>query len=268
MWSRFTNIFKAKASRALDKAENPSETLDYSYNRQLETLQKVKRGVADVVTAKKRLELQTAKLEQTVVKLDSQARQAMAANREDLARTTLERKTGCAAAPRARPADRRPQCPEEQLDQPAAGALPHASRPSAPRKRSSRRSTPAAEAQVRISEASIGPVQPALGHGQQRCSARRTRPSNCRHERLRWTSWSPPARSTTCPRPAPTSSTARSRRSRQATRWTPRWSDFASRIVGNSAGELSSGEPAAEPAASQAPAQPQPEPARDGGEFG
>ncbi len=55
LWSRFTNIFKAKASRALDKAENPSETLDYSYNRQLETLQKVKRGVADVVTAKKRL---------------------------------------------------------------------------------------------------------------------------------------------------------------------------------------------------------------------
>jgi phage shock protein A len=93
LWSRFTNIFKAKASRALDKAENPAETLDYSYNRQLEMLQKVKRGVADVVTAKKRLELQTAKLEQTVVKLDSQARQAMAANREDLARTALERKT-------------------------------------------------------------------------------------------------------------------------------------------------------------------------------
>jgi phage shock protein A len=93
LWSRFTNIFKAKASRALDKAENPAETLDYSYNQQLEMLQKVKRGVADVVTAKKRLEIQTAKLEQTVVKLDSQARQALAANREDLARVALERKT-------------------------------------------------------------------------------------------------------------------------------------------------------------------------------
>ena len=92
LWSRFTNIFKAKASKALDKAENPAETLDYSYNQQLEMLQKVKRGVADVVTAKKRLELQTAKLEQSVVKLDSQARQALAANREDLARTALERK--------------------------------------------------------------------------------------------------------------------------------------------------------------------------------
>ena len=76
----------------LDKAEDPGQTLDYSYQQQLEMLQKVKRGVADVVTAKKRLQLQTAKLEESVVKLDGQARQALAGNREDLARTALERK--------------------------------------------------------------------------------------------------------------------------------------------------------------------------------
>jgi phage shock protein A len=52
----------------------------------------VKRGVADVVTAKKRLELQTTQLEQSVVKLDSQARQALQAGREDLAREALQRK--------------------------------------------------------------------------------------------------------------------------------------------------------------------------------
>ncbi len=92
LMSRFTTIFKAKASRALDKAEDPGETLDYSYQRQLEMLQKVKRGVADVVTSKKRLQLQTAKLEESIVKLDGQARQAMAGGREDLARTALERK--------------------------------------------------------------------------------------------------------------------------------------------------------------------------------
>jgi phage shock protein A len=91
-WQRFTTIFKAKANRALDKAENPSETLDYSYQRQLEMLQKVKRGLTDVVTAKKRLQHQTQTLEQSVVKLDGQARQAMAAGRDDLARTALERK--------------------------------------------------------------------------------------------------------------------------------------------------------------------------------
>ena len=92
LWQRFTLIFKSKASRALDRAENPTETLDYSYEQMLQQLQNVKRGVADVVTAKKRLELQTQSIEQNVVKLETQARQAVAANREDLARQALERK--------------------------------------------------------------------------------------------------------------------------------------------------------------------------------
>ena len=92
LMSRFTTLFKTKTSRMLDKAERPEETLDYSYHRQLEMLQKVKRGVADVVTAKKRLQLQSSKLEESVVKLDGQARQALAGGREDLARTALERK--------------------------------------------------------------------------------------------------------------------------------------------------------------------------------
>jgi phage shock protein A len=58
----------------------------------LQQLQNVKRGVADVVTAKKRLELQTQSIEQNVVKLETQARQAVGAGREDLARQALERK--------------------------------------------------------------------------------------------------------------------------------------------------------------------------------
>jgi phage shock protein A len=94
LMGRFTTIVKAKASKTLDRAEDPRETLDYSYEKQLEMLQNVKRGVADVVTAKKRLQLQAQKLEQGVVKLDSQAREAIGAGREDLARTALERKVG------------------------------------------------------------------------------------------------------------------------------------------------------------------------------
>jgi phage shock protein A len=90
--SRASLIVKAKISKLLNRAENPTETLDYSYEQMQEQLQNVKRGVADVVTAKKRLELQTQKLEQNVVKLETQARQAVAANREDLARQALERK--------------------------------------------------------------------------------------------------------------------------------------------------------------------------------
>jgi phage shock protein A len=94
LWSRTMTIIKSKWSAVLNRAENPSQTLDYSYEKQLESLQNVKRGIADVVTAKKRLELQTTQLEQNVVKLDTQARQAVAANREDLARAALERKSG------------------------------------------------------------------------------------------------------------------------------------------------------------------------------
>jgi phage shock protein A len=92
--SRTGEIIKAKWNSLLNRAENPNETLDYSYEKQLESLQNVKRGVADVVTAKKRLQIQTQQLEQNVVKLDTQARQALAAGREDLARQALERKSG------------------------------------------------------------------------------------------------------------------------------------------------------------------------------
>src|SRR5215471_2195717 len=92
LWQRTTLVVKSKYSKLLNRAENPTETLDYSYEQMLEQLQNVKRGVADVVTSKKRIELQQQKLEQNVVKLETQARQAVSANREDLARQALERK--------------------------------------------------------------------------------------------------------------------------------------------------------------------------------
>jgi phage shock protein A len=85
-------VIKSKLSKLLDRAEDPGETLDYSYEQQRELLQNVKRGIADVATSKKRLQLQTDKLEQSLVKLDQQARDAVAAGREDLARQALERK--------------------------------------------------------------------------------------------------------------------------------------------------------------------------------
>jgi phage shock protein A len=93
MSGRFSTVVKAKISKMLDRAEDPEETLDYSYQKQLENLQNVKKGIADVVTAKKRLQMQASKLEQSVVKLDTQARQAMSAGNEELARAALERKT-------------------------------------------------------------------------------------------------------------------------------------------------------------------------------
>src|SRR5216683_3907485 len=91
---RVSMIFKAKANKALDRMEDPRETLDYSYQRQLEMLQKVRRGVADVATSRKRVELQMNQLQQTTDKLDRQARDSLAAGREDLAREALSRKGG------------------------------------------------------------------------------------------------------------------------------------------------------------------------------
>src|SRR5512146_421951 len=92
LMGRASTIVKAKFSKLLDRAESPSETLDYSYEQQLQLLQSVKRGIADVVTARKRIELQQQQLEQSIVKLESQAREAVTQNREDLARQALERK--------------------------------------------------------------------------------------------------------------------------------------------------------------------------------
>jgi phage shock protein A len=92
LMSRTMTIIKAKYSKLLNKAENPAETLDYSYEEQLRQLQNVKRGIADVATAKKRLEIQYTSMQQQVDKLDGQAKAAVQANREDLAREALTRK--------------------------------------------------------------------------------------------------------------------------------------------------------------------------------
>jgi phage shock protein A len=92
LMGRTMTIIKAKWSKLLDRAEDPAETLDYSYEEQLRQLQNVKRGIADVTTAKKRLELQYTSMNQQSEKLDGQARDALKAGREDLAREALTRK--------------------------------------------------------------------------------------------------------------------------------------------------------------------------------
>ena len=94
LMKRISLIFRAKADKALDRAEDPRETLDYSYKRQLELLTKVRRGVADVATSRKRVELQAAQLQQQSDKLTEQAQKALSMGREDLAREALTRKSG------------------------------------------------------------------------------------------------------------------------------------------------------------------------------
>jgi phage shock protein A len=89
---RLTNVLRAKTSAALDRAEDPSQTLDYSYERQLELMAQVKNGITEVATSRQRLQNKQETLRRQIATLDGQARQAVGAGREDLARAALERK--------------------------------------------------------------------------------------------------------------------------------------------------------------------------------
>ena len=156
LMSRASMVVKSKFSKLLDKAEDPAETLDYSYERQLELLQNVKRGIADVVTAKKRLELQETQLQQSVVKLETQARQALASGREDLARQALERKSGLQQ--QLQSLDQQAQQLEQQQEKLVASEKALSAKVEAFRtqKETIKAQYSAAEAQVRIGEAATG----------------------------------------------------------------------------------------------------------------
>lgn len=91
-WERIKLFFKMKTSSTLDELENPVEVMDYAYNQQEAFLQTVKKGLLDVATAKQQLKRETEKLDAQIPKLEIQARNAMAADREDLAVLALQRK--------------------------------------------------------------------------------------------------------------------------------------------------------------------------------
>jgi phage shock protein A len=151
-----STVIKAKVSKMLDRAEDPGETLDYGYQKQLELLQNVKKGIADVVTSKKRLQMQSQKLEQQVVKLDTQARKALAQGQEDLARAALERKT--LAQTELQSLDQQIAELQRQQDQLTDNEkkLRHKIEAFRSKKEVIKAQYSAAEAQVRISEAANG----------------------------------------------------------------------------------------------------------------
>jgi phage shock protein A len=92
VFSRISTIFQAKTNKVLNRVEDPRDTLDLSYEKQMESLTKVRRSVADVATARKRIELQAAQLQKQADKLQDQAKQALAQGNEDLAREALSRR--------------------------------------------------------------------------------------------------------------------------------------------------------------------------------
>ncbi|MFF7114429.1 PspA/IM30 family protein [Streptomyces albogriseolus] len=153
---RVATLFRIKADKALDRAEDPREVLDYSYEQQLQMLQRVRRGVADVSTSRKRVELQVNQLQQSTGKLQDQAQQALAAGREDLAREALTRRTAVVSQiTDMREQQTSLQAQEEKLTL-AAQRLQAKVDSFRTRKETIKATYTAAEAQTRITEAVTG----------------------------------------------------------------------------------------------------------------
>ncbi|MGW0751130.1 PspA/IM30 family protein [Streptomyces sp. NPDC002587] len=153
---RITTLFRVKANKALDKAEDPREVLDYSYEQQREMLQRVRRGVADVATSRKRVELQVSQLQQSTGKLEGQAEQALAAGREDLAREALTRRTAVEAQITDLEGQQASLKEQEEKLTLAAQRLEAKVDAFRTRKETIKASYTAAEAQTRITEAVTG----------------------------------------------------------------------------------------------------------------
>jgi len=153
---RIATLFRVKANKALDRAEDPREVLDYSYEQQLEMVVKVRRGVADLATSRKRVELQLTQLQLSAGKLQGQAQKALGAGREDLARAALIRR----AAVISQISDLQGQQASLQAEEDKLALA--AQRPEAKvaafrtRKESIKAAYTAAEAQTRIGEAVSG----------------------------------------------------------------------------------------------------------------
>ena len=92
LWTRIRLLLTTRVSSALDQAEDPRQVLDYAYNQQQQLLITLRRGLVDVATAKEQLAQQVRRLETRLPHLDDQARRAVTAGRDDLARVALERK--------------------------------------------------------------------------------------------------------------------------------------------------------------------------------
>nr|WSX48738.1 PspA/IM30 family protein [Streptomyces sp. NBC_00974] len=153
---RIATLFRVKANKALDKAEDPREVLDYSYEQQRQMLQRVRRGVADVATSRKRVELQVRRLQQSTGKLRGQAEQALAVGREDLAREALTRRTAVEAQISDLEGQQASLKEQEEKLTLAAQRLEAKVDAFRTRKETIKASYTAAEAQTRITEAVTG----------------------------------------------------------------------------------------------------------------
>jgi len=156
LWKRFTLIVRAKSNSALDKAEDPRQTLDLSYEMQLDNLAKIRRSVADVATARKRLELQADQLKAQGDKLATQAKAALEQGNEPLAREALTRREAIAAQLRDLDTQHATVLEQEEKLSAASQRLQSEVEAFRTKKETIKATYTAAEAQTKINEAVTG----------------------------------------------------------------------------------------------------------------
>ncbi|MEI7746784.1 MAG: PspA/IM30 family protein, partial [Actinomycetota bacterium] len=93
---RTMDLFRSKANKALDAAEDPRDTLDLGYKQMQDQVVELRRALADVATQRKRLELEAEKQQAQAAKLQDQAKAALDQGNEDLAREALTRRAAIA----------------------------------------------------------------------------------------------------------------------------------------------------------------------------
>jgi|SRR3972149_330741 len=91
-YNRTLTVIKAKINKLIEKVEDPREALDNSYEKQLDLLTNVKKGIADLTSAKKMLEQQKNKLCESIFDIEDQAKEILKQGNEPLAKAALERK--------------------------------------------------------------------------------------------------------------------------------------------------------------------------------
>jgi phage shock protein A len=92
LFKRASDVVESRVNQLLNKFEDPNAILDLSYEKMLDGLQQVKHHLADIVTEQKSLERQLENLGKELTQRDEEARAALKANREDLAKEALLRK--------------------------------------------------------------------------------------------------------------------------------------------------------------------------------
>jgi phage shock protein A len=80
--NRISTVISQKTNTLLDRFEKPQEALDYSYVKQVEMLNKLRRSLAEIITSRKRLEMQKSRLWENIRLLDAQAARALESDRE------------------------------------------------------------------------------------------------------------------------------------------------------------------------------------------